>query len=265
MKLSSLQKRRQSGQIGVIVLLTMAGMLTIGLSLASRTTQESLLTGKETESARVFNAAEEGIEEALSTSLDFEGDSTSGSLTLDNIDVNYQVTKVDHLATKVFEGVSVGVDVTGAHNDDDLQIYFAQTTDCSKDPAAIIASVFYEDNGTTRVKHYPITANSNCRDDGFESAHYFETEVDGVLYMMQDQIPLENNSYLVRIKPIYNDTQLYVAGASGFDLPVQYYSIRSSASSDTGDENRIVQVNRTLATAPSIFDNALFSGTTIIK
>src|SRR5690554_2189542 len=135
MKLSSLQKRRQSGQIGVIVLLTMAGMLTIGLSLASRTTQESLLTGKETESARVFNAAEEGIEEALSTSLDFEGDSTSGSLTLDNIDVNYQVTKVDHLATKVFEGVSVGVDVTGAHNDDDLQIYFAQTTDCSKDPA----------------------------------------------------------------------------------------------------------------------------------
>ena len=78
----------------------MAGMLTIGLSLASRTTQELFLSGQEADSARVFNAAEVGIEEALSQDLDFTGETYSAEIgSVENVDVNYTIGKVNSLKT----------------------------------------------------------------------------------------------------------------------------------------------------------------------
>ena len=250
----------QSGQVGLIVLLTMTGMLTIGMSLASRTTQEALLSGKESDSARVFNAAEQGVEEALSGDLDFVGESTSGTIeSVTGVDVEYTINKVNNLETRLFEGVSVGVDVTGVSDADVLRIDWSHDTDCgTTDIASVVASVYYDDAGITRARHYAL---GGCdRGDGFDLG----SVIDENGYKRRYDLSLLTDDFLVRIKPVYSDTHVKVS-SSDFVMPSQYYSIRSEAANENSNETRIVEVNRTLLSAPSIFDYALYSGDSLSK
>lgn len=253
-------KNSQSGQTGVIILLLMAGMLTVGLSLATQTTQEALLSGKETDSARVFNAAEEGIEQAISSNLEFTGDTFSGTVANQaDISVAYTVTKKNTLEVLLFEGVSVSVDVTGAQDGNVLQIDWSKVDDCGSDDLASLLVATYSDvSGVARTRY---TYVAGCdRSDGFESAQ----NIDENDYRRRYNLTLQTGDTLVRIKPIYADTNINVT-SSGFVLPVQYYAIRSEASRSESNETRIVEVNRTLSAAPSIFDFAIYSGNTLIK
>ncbi|MBU0576469.1 hypothetical protein KJ707_00405 [Patescibacteria group bacterium] len=245
----------QSGQVGLVVLLIMTGMLTIGMSLAARTTQEAFTSGKESESARVFNAAEQGVEQALSSDLDFEGESTSGTVdSVTGVDVAYTINKVANLETRLFEGVSVGVDVTGVSDGDVLQVDWSHESDCvTQDVASLMTSVYYDDVGTTRVRHYAL---GGCnRSDGFDLG----TVIDENGYKRRYSLSLLTNDFLVRFKPVYNDTHVKIA-SSDFTMLTQYYSIRSKAAKENSNETRIVEVNRTSLSAPSIFDYALYSG-----
>ena len=160
--------KADSGQIGVIILLTMTGMLVMGLSAASRTTQEALLSGKESESVRVFNAAEQGVEEALSGDLAFVGNSLEGSIdTVSGINIDYSVNKVSSLQTRIFEGISVGVDVTGVQDGDNLRIDWSNVSDCdTENVASLVASIYYDDAGVTRARY---SALGGCdKSDGFD-------------------------------------------------------------------------------------------------
>lgn len=257
----SSQFSSQRGQVGVVILLIMVVLLTVGLSIASRSTQELFLTQQNVDSTRVFNAAEAGIDQALSTSFDFQGEQTSGEIANFNdadIAVDYNVKKVTQLETRLFEMISVKVDVTG-NNGNGIVIEWSKIDNCAtEDVASLIASVYYDDAGTTRVRHYPLRGCD--RSDNFLAATSINT--DG--YRRRYTLPLTTNDLFVRIKPVYNDTHVRVTG-SGWTLPVQYYNVRSEATNSLGNETRIVEVNRTLNAAPSIFDYAVFSNTTIVK
>ena len=250
----------ESGQVGVIVLLTMTGMLAMGLSLASRTTQEALLSGKEAESTRVFNAAEQGIEEALSGDLEFLGDTYTGTVeSVTGVGVDYTIEKMNMLETRLFEGVSVGVDVTGVSDGDNLQIDWSKLTDCdTQTPASLIVSVYYDDSGTTRVRHEALGACD--KGDGFDLA----SVIDENGYKRRFDLPLQTDDFLVRVKAVYNDAHIKVS-SSDFTMPVQYYAIRSTAANEESNETRIVEVNRTLKSAPSILDYAVYSGDSLSK
>ena len=250
----------QAGQVGVIILLTMTGMLAVGLSVASRTTEESLLTGKEAESTRVFNAAEQGVEEALSSELDFDGDVFSGSIdSIYGLGVDYTIQKSNVLETRIFEGVSVGVDVTGASDGNVLRIDWSKTDDCDNDtPASLIASIYYDDGGTTRVRHEALGACDHS--DGFELA----SSIDQDGYRRRYDLPLQTGDFLIRLKSVYNDTHIKVS-SSDFTMPVQQYVVRSQADNEESDETRIVEVNRTINSAPSILDYAVYSGDSLNK
>ena len=257
--------RNQSGQVGVAILLTMTVLLTMGLSVASRSTEDLFLSEQQSESARVFNAAEAGIEDALAASFDFEGDTSAGTVnTITDTSVDYEVTKQNVLETRLFEGVSVKIDVddsgagTGLSVDQNIIIEWSKETDCvAQDPASLIISIFYDDAGTTRARYYAYGACS--KSDGFtlgsDSAGNYYRDV---------TLPLLTGDLFVRIKTVYNDTHIRVSG-DGWTLPVQAYNIRSEAKNDLGNETRAVEVNKTLDAAPAIMDYALFSGTTIVK
>lgn len=253
----------QSGQVGVIILLIMVVILTIGLTVATRTTQESFLTTQNAESTRVFNAAEAGIEQALSTDLTAleasQDESIAGSVTtVENTEVNYSITKVRGLETKLFEGVAVALDVRGVATGQGLVIEWAKE-DCSADPASLMASIYSIETGVTRVRYQAL---GNCaRGDGFIQA---TTQAPGNAYRYRYTLPLVSGDQYVRVQAVYNDTVIRVGG-SGWTLPTQYYKIRSEATNTLGDETRIVEVNRTLPTAPSVMDYALYSGTTLVK
>ena len=76
--------KSQSGQTLLLVLLSMAVILTIVLSILSRSITDITITSKEEEALRAFSAAEAGIEKALLTGVfapgTFEGSSYSGSI-----------------------------------------------------------------------------------------------------------------------------------------------------------------------------------------
>lgn len=255
-------KDSQSGQIGVVILLIMVVILTVGLSVATRTTQETFLSTQSSESARVFNAAEAGIEQALSTDLDsLTQDTTTGTVTgVDDTTVNYSITKQAGLETHLFEGTSIAVDVTGVTTGNGIRVEWAKE-DCANNPAAFVVAIYSNTAGTISTRYRTM---GNCaRGDGFEAA---STLAAGNQYRFRFDLALQTDDVLVRLQPVYNDTQINVSGA-GWTLPTQFYRIRSEATNElgAGNESRIVEVNRTLPTAPTIFDYALYSGATIVQ
>jgi len=70
---------------------------------------------------------------------------------------------------------------------------------------------------------------------------------------------------LVRIKALYSDSQVRARSFGGWSMPVQYYRIRSEGDSGVGDEVKVVEVTRTLSSAPGIMDYVLYSGGSLVK
>lgn len=239
------------GQIGIVVLLIMSVLLTVGVSLSANANRDLLLSQQGEESNRVFNAAEGGIEQALNSL-------TSGTFSgVNDVSVSYQVADSTSIDTRLFEGVSVEVDVTGASGN--LTVQWSHEQDCvTQTPASLLVTVYSDVSGQLLARH--LTAAACARGDGFDESSVSIINSDD--YRRQLLIALGPDDRFIRIKPVYNDTHLRI---SGVNLPTQGYQITSQAVSDIGTETRVVQVNRSLPTAPSFMDYALVSGTTLIK
>jgi len=260
----------QSGQIGIIVVLIMVVLLTIGLSLASRTTKEVALSTQEEESTRVFNAAEVGVEQALSSDLSFAGDVfTSSPITPagSNTTVTYTINKQYQLEMQVFQGVSSMIQLTDAAHPtppSSLLVDWSLENSCAtQSPASLLVSVYSINKAASPpdVKVRYETYEACSRPNNFSTTGVGAGQ-NG--YFKRATIALAANDNFIRIKPVYNDTKMLVQPSSG-QMPVQSYAIRSSGSNNAGNENRNVQVVRSLPTAPSILDYVLFSGNTIVK
>jgi len=248
------------GQIGIVVLLLTVVLLTIGLSIASRSITDVRLSRQEEESSRAFNAAEAGIEEALRKNLSSIVASGScgvgcgtGSVMLGGITANYKVTEENTLETQIDEGETVEVNVTGLGNGNSLNIDWAKTACPSA--ASIVVAIYNGNSKTVRrtpyqgCPHGDSFAVSSPGSGGFQ----FHKVVD-----------LTNSDQYIRIRAVYTGTQLRVTGAGGTVLPVQFWRIRSDART-TGGETRSVEVTQTPPAPPSIFDFVIFSGSGLTK
>ncbi|MEN8253094.1 MAG: hypothetical protein ABFQ62_01820 [Patescibacteria group bacterium] len=254
----------QSGQVALVVLLLMVARLVTGLSLASRSAQDLMLSTSQLESSRVFSAAEAGIEEALSSDLNFTGSEqivNLGSDYYEGAEVEYSINKHSLLDVLVFEGVVIKVDLTGSTAGSLLDIDWSAESNClTQDPASLLVSIYSQDAGSTQVRHFPL---AGCdRSDEFNTTAVSASPEVGLSFHYQ--LSLKDGDLFARIRPVYNDTRLRVEGAN-FSLPTQYLSIHSRAKNNYGDELRAVTVNRSLPTQPSIFDFVLFSGDSLIK
>jgi hypothetical protein len=249
------RQTQQSGQVGLIIILIMVVLLTIAQ--------------QEDESTRVFNAAEAGIEQALATDLNFQGEELHPGPTNipgSNATVEYAIQKQRTLEARLFEGVSARVQLKDSGNPTppaSIKIEWSKEKDCSsQDPASLLVSVYSVDtsyNPTyTTVRHF---AYSAC-DHGDSIA--LAADAADATYKKEVTIPLTATDDFIRIKPVYNDSYVRVTPIGG-TLPVQYYNIRSSAKNQSGNEERIVEVQRTIPVAPSVLDYVLFSGTTLVK
>ncbi len=247
----------QSGQVAVVVLLIMVVLLTIGLSLAARTTQEVFLSQQQSDSARVFNAAESGVEEALSQS--FATGATNGSLVVDGIDVNYTVNTQSRLDTLITEGMSAHIQLNGYAGN--ITIDWAQEANCA-DRASFIATIFYDDAGVLRSQHLAFGPPTTCvnHNDNFLQGSNLAGNPFYHRYIISGAT-LPANSQFIRLKPVYADADILVTGSTGF--PSQHNTIRSTATYSGGDEQRSIEVSRSLPAAPAFMDYALYSGGSI--
>jgi hypothetical protein len=222
------------------------------------------LTRQEEQGGRVYQAAESGVESVLSQDLAndalYTNDAFSGSLdSITNVDVNYTVARKKSLETRLDEGGTVAVDVTGTANGNQLQINWGKGKDCSgatpsNNAASLLIRVYNVTGGNTTVKQYAYAACAYT--NGYTTTGTLAGD-NG--YYRKVVLMLVSGDKTVRIQPVYNDTLVQVDGL-GWTLPVQFYEIKSNARNQLGNESKAIQVSRTLPTYPGIMDYTLYSG-----
>ena len=152
-------------------------------------------------------------------------------------------------------------DLTGATNGYQLNLNWAKETSCTGNkktsPASLLISIYYDDAGTIKNRYF--TYGECDYGDNFPKAVVINNG-----YRSGITLDLTSDDLFALIKPIYNDTNIRARGFY-WDLPYQGFSIRSEANSELGDENRAVEVIRSLPNPPSVMDYVLYSGSTINK
>lgn len=232
----------QAGQVGLVVLLVGAVLMTIGLGVASQSVMEINTANLETDSSQAFNAAEQGIETALQTTgYQSENVSISGyNVTVTSVEkTDYQGSLlVGHSAQLNMDGVST------------MSLSWSDPG-CGVGHAAIVVTLFDNFGGITRQAY-----GRECT--GMANFNQNAVSCTGTTCQLTGPLSVTGLN-IARIKAVYSDTQL-TAGLSGSNLPIQYYEITSTATSENSGEARSVQVSKAMASVPSIFDYALFSG-----
>lgn len=267
----------QSGQVGVVILLLMAVILTVGLSVASRTTQDVFLSNQTSDSARVFNAAESVLDQAIAQLQQSFVSGTytpSGTVTVGDATVNYTIAPSTIMESRIFQGNTVMINVVDpattpaglpAGSNRFLRVDWSKSNfdaDCSVtplQPASLLVTIYSASGANTAVR---TVAVGGCnRSDGFTASN---TTGATASYHFWYNIPLEAGDLFARIKPVYADTHMRVAG-SNVTLPNEFFTITADARNDVGTETRKIQVGQTLPTAPSVMDYVLYSGGSLSK
>ncbi len=257
---------RQSGQIGVIILLVMIVVLTIGLSLAARTTQETSNTIQRENSTRVFSAAESGIEAALATIFSAERNGTAiapedTAISLDGGDpdasdynVQYQIIPQTTLQTELAQGTAAALPLSGAGN-----VTIRWSKEVCPSSAALLIGVF-SDSPNATARFFAVDGCASDRGNGMTQASADDTA--GTIYKWKYVYTQSVGDATIRVMPIYRDTAITALGP--FDT-VQYVVNAQAQGSDGSQEAKAIEVRRTIPAAPSFMDFALVSGTALTK
>lgn len=253
---------RQRGQIGLIVILIMTVILTIGASLAARSINDVSISRQGEEGNQTMQVAETGIEQVLSNLSSYTADSqTFSGETIGNIQTTLKVDRLRQIETRVDEGDAVTVDLTGASVvGNSVYIDWARDDNCSPGTkASLLVTVLNNAGGVVTERHY---AYGGCATtNGFLTTGNTAT-TDG--YTRRELVLNSGDTY-VNIVVLGRDTALRIQGKGAFTLPYQSYAIRSTAANTEGNETTAVQVNRTIPAFPAVFNYVLYSGGTLVK
>lgn len=288
--------RTQNGQTLLIVLLAMTTIITISLSVVSRSISDVAVTTETEESLRAFSAAEAGVEEALIEQVQY-GETIEKNLGESGEDSEYQAEVVSFPSESPstylypFELTSgetatfwlVGHDSNGSilqnsgFTGTNLRMLFAEE---GKDTPALELAIVYQDRlgriHSTRVGFDPIGSRRN-------SNHFLASqacsacEVEGIRFRYQAELNFNDllpdahgtpwNSpgglKIIRARLLYiSDTQSLAVLANN-TFPTQGRKIQSTGVA--GSAERKVEVYELFSDIPEIFDSALFSQNSILK
>ena len=252
--------RGNPGQVAVIVLLIMAGLLIIVLNYASRTTDQVFLSGQQQDTTRVFNAAESGVEEALSQFGSGTVPLTTDLPDIDGVSATRTVTPQSGLElANLPEGMAASVALSGVAGET-MTVLWAEDTQTCNEQASIAISIYYDDGGIIKSQVIPVKPACGGNGDGFVVA-----DNGGFgLANKYEVIPLPTNAKIARITALYNSTKLKVSGVTS--LQAHDVEVRANANQgSTSNEERAIKVTRTLPAPPMVLDYAVYSGGTLTK
>lgn len=262
----------KSGQVLILVLLTVIVVLTIGLSVASRNITNLRTTTQTEQSQRAFTAAEGGIEDVLSQIGNYTTDhpeAISSEGDTRNVPVGNLNATVNVKASTKYDGaVSLGdvlqIDLGGVNANSTIQIDWALQNTVEVDdpnaPASLEVTQIY--NGAQQERYYFRGDEFRAGESSNEGFTPTGSCVPSDSYEKCALITTNINPTILRIKPFWTNTTVRVYGD---DLPIQIYDVTSTAQSEIG-VTRSVQVTRSvLPRLPAVFDYVLFSETDIIK
>lgn len=259
----------QPGQVAVVTLLIMSVILTIAIAVSQRTAQEQQIAFTQDESVRVFNAAEGGVEEGLSTIQEFEEDSPGGIFTditkdsgpgtinLNQSDVEYTIESSNSFEMYVDENTTVEIPLNGTANNATINWWESDSDSCAQSPTAILVSLYQSDT-SRHLAFDPCSGEDTCpgtRDTGFECGDITRNPTGD--YAFQVTVSVDTSDEIMRIRPLFQDTRLQISSNS-LDQP--QFAINSRGVSQTGETARALNVLRSRLGAPSYMDFTLVSG-----
>lgn len=262
--------RRQEGQVGLLMLVVMGVLVTLSLSVATRSLSDVVTSRQDREDSAVFNVAEQGIERGLNDV--FTGDiSPNEQKTISDstgfATGTYEVVPSNSYVVSVDEGEVAEVDLTGwaggsfiikwvkRNTGEDVPCGSATSGDA---PAALEIIIL---RTTNNVQH--LYFNSNGCNLTSSNSFPIASNTDSVYLSSQTLTGLTNNIVSIRMRPIYNSATIEV-GSVPNAIPSQVYVVQSQASG--GDAKTNIVARRSNPYAPSIFDFAIFAyGGTLYK
>jgi len=259
--------RQMSGQIGIIVVLITAAILTFGLSVANRVVQENKVVVDRSDSIRVFNIAETGVDEALNQIYQYEAGLISnlptGDLAADDPFNQVSVTSSQTFEGYLNQGESLRIDLNNQVGN--LNLKWSKSICNTSHKVGLLLSFLYLAGDGEYQTNYYLVAGSDCL---HSSAQNFIAATDTLADTFKYGYTLAN-------LPASNDSTLYIQTVgAGADLQISgdlgligeaQYEIESLAKSDSDVSNKTIEVKKSLPSAPGFMSFALFSGGTITK
>lgn len=257
----------RSGQIALIALLAVVVMMTVGVSLYSRSTLDVSLSRQQDLAAQVYQAAESGVEAALGE--DFS--TITAPKTVQSGDVTYTISPQSQLVTRVEEGESLQIKTDPATTvARTLALTWGKGLACPSvgaspsdtTPPPLLVRVYNSSSGIVTARNYGISPCSYGTQDFARPATGLTSGANGFTY----SLPLQVNDARVSIQPMYASAEITISG--GTWLPTQFYritSVASASATSTTRESAALEVTRTLPQWPAFMDYVLYSGGTIVK
>ncbi len=291
----------QRGQALLIVLLSMAVILTVVLSVLSRSVTDIAVTSRGEEAIRAFSAAEAGVEQALigaGTGGSFEGSNFKASVKdvgkgLREFVYPQELTAGD-MATVWFvshlDNGKTGCDSTNfpCFTGSQLTLCWGETgltyPDPDKRPAVEVSVMYFTTAGdpeTAKIARAAFDSHSGrAQTNGFSGAFTSGCDIEGKHFPFSSNIIMgtgglnipstvylvPNKLQLATIRFLYNDRAQpfgFNTTSAGAVFPSQGTKITSTGTS--GESTRKVEVLRLFADLPPIFQSVVFSPAGITK
>lgn len=285
---------RQSGQALLIVLLSLAVVLTIVLSVLSSTITDVAVTSREEEALRAFSAAEAGVEQALIAGQ-------TGSSTLNNSTFTTTVSAISEGESAFEYPQDLVAGDTGtvwfvAHSDNTGNTVCSEEKPCftgetlklcwgrpdtsatTSTTPAIEATIFYLSTpgvlSSAKVARVALDPNSNrVATNSFTQATTSPCTVGGTTYAFQSDVSFSSLGIPASVYGVENGLQhmivrtFYNSSVEGFGvdvnfagntvLPSQGKKIASVGTS--GESTRKIEVDNLYRSIPTIFLNSIYS------
>lgn len=258
-------KQNQLGQVGLVVLLIMTALLSVGISAVNKSTQDLRITREEIESSETLNAAEAGMEQALEILDDFfTGELGSVPTQVvaeandENISVVLDLVEENNLEMSVGNSTALSL-----YRDTDeaasWRLHWGLGGGCNDpDIAVVIYDLVSSPTTARRLAFRP----NGCADA--DRTDFQEALADASAYSSVVDVALDANEGLVRLRVLGGDTVVWVENFDVSKNP-QLYVLRSTAKRVVGDQTRVVEVRRSLPSFPYVFDYSMFSGSNLVK
>lgn len=271
-----MMKQNSSGQALLIILLIMAVALTIGLSVISRSITDIRISQEQEESARVFSAAEAGLESLLATG---GAPGTIGDFTI-TTDTQPRGDSYFFIFPKaIVAGDTQTVWLVGHNSDGDpdpgvaqfsgtrLDVFWGNegTPSDQNDTPALEATIFYKLGDSFETIKYtsdPHPTRRNQNNFSGSDLTINPSPIEDKQFSFQRRIlNLPTNMYVLRLKLIYNEGTDHILGVQGVGgtLPLQGNCYASTATSATTGISRKVEQCQFYPSLSGIFDYVLYS------
>lgn len=284
----------QVGQALVLVLLSLAVVLTLVLFVLARSTTDIAVSSSSEEATRAFSAAEAGIENALVI-----GAGNSSPVDIGNASYTSEVSSFAEGATefnypiKLSSGDNMIVwfathldngqidpqffNNAGSFSGDSMTVCWGnEGTPVDSNAPAVEVSVFYENSpgspATTQIARgvYDPSFGSRVPDNNFSASGGTGCTIDGVNYAFQQTLSfgslgaVSNGLEFARVRLFYNPLpQPLGIKVTGDTLPSQGADISSTGTA--GESNRKVRVFQGWPAPPPVLQSAIYSPAGLVK